>query len=280
MIQHEVCQSAGRVLEVEGLNLQHCACGCTLEDDRESNVSTDSGNSNLQSEVGDDFDGDNATTALMFSSAETVVIFDWDDTLLPTSWLHRESLMPQQSVNGRLGDQCQHGLTVEQQEQLHALAESAERTLRVAKEHGQLVIITNGSEGWVQYSCMRYLPGIVPLLSGVKIVSARSSYEPFGHSQDMWKCLAFQELINDAYGTNFLGKQRNILSAGDSMHEHKALLYATKGIPNCHAKFLKFSECPDVDHLTEEHKLLSECLQWAIHHNDDLDLEIAEESQQ
>merc|ERR1712059_36515 len=130
-----------------------------------------------------------------------------DDTLLPTTWLQRKSLIPKRSAHGHYP----HNLTMEQQRQLRALAESAERTLRVAKEHGSLVIITNGEEGWVQYSCIRYLPALVPLLRDVKIASARSTYEPFGHKPDMWKCLAFQKLINHFYGPHFLGKQRNVL---------------------------------------------------------------------
>merc|ERR1712032_1471792 len=100
----------------------------------------------------------------MFSRSETLVIIDWDDTLLPTTWLQRESLIPKQSARGRLCQRCQHDLTIEQQWQLQALERSAERTLRVAKEHGNLVIITNGSDGWAQYSCKRYLPAPVPLL--------------------------------------------------------------------------------------------------------------------
>merc|ERR1712217_976221 len=105
----------------------------------------------------------------------------------------------------------------EQQRQLQALAKSAERTLRVAKDYGRLVIITNSAEGWVEYSCMEYLPALVPLLCDVQIVSARSIYKPLGHSPDMWKCFVFQELFNNYYGTHSGGKQQNVLSLGDSM---------------------------------------------------------------
>jgi len=275
--QQDICQLGGLLPdeEEEEVKLHQRA---PVEEDLESNASTDTVSNTLKSEFGEDSDCEYATFASLFSMNETLVIIDWDDTVLPTTWLQRESLIPQQSVHGRLSRHYQHELTMEQQGQLRALADSVERTLRVAKENGTLVIITNGSEGWVQYSCMKYLPTLVPLLHDVKIVSARSIYEPSGHTQDMWKCLVFQDVIKNFYGTHFRGKQRNVLSLGDSMHEHKALLYATNGIPNCRAKFLKFSECPDVEHLTEEHELLSECLHWAIHHDDDLDLEIAEES--
>merc|ERR1719266_2061689 len=141
--QREICQLAGHLPDAEEqeLQLHHRA---PLEEDLESNASTNAASNTLRLEIGEDSESDSATSALLFSMSETLVFIDWDDTVLPTTWLQRESLIPQQSAHGRLSRHCQHELTMDQQGQLQTLADSAERTLRVAKENGKLVIVTNG----------------------------------------------------------------------------------------------------------------------------------------
>lgn len=268
-LRGEVCQVPDAPLDGKRPELEpDCkARGPPPEEDLESNASTESGTNVLGSEVGEaDLGSEPGAFAPPASPAETLVIFDWDDTLLPTSWLQRSAR------GGR-------ALTPEQQGLLQGLARAAENTLRVAKEHGTVAVVTNAEEGWVQYSCGQYLPGLAPLLRDVRIISARSTYEPLGHSPDEWKCRAFQQLVADHYAQDHLrGGRRNVLSLGDSMHEHTALLRAAGGTPGCHAKSLKLSERPTVDHLTDEHEMLSGCLVEAIHHDGDLDLEIAEEA--
>lgn len=48
-----------------------------------------------------------------------------------------------------------------------------ERALRC----GLVVIITNAETGWVELSCRRFLPRCLPLVSSIRVVSARSTFE-------------------------------------------------------------------------------------------------------
>ena len=78
---------------------------------------------------------------------ETVIVFDWDDTILPTSWLERL-----------------HAVTSGRQEQPKAqrlmatLCDVASETLKLAETLGEVIIITNSAPGWVVQSCEQFMP--------------------------------------------------------------------------------------------------------------------------
>ena len=86
-------------------------------------------------------------------------------------------------------------------------------------KYGKTFIITNAAEGWVEYSAERYMPSLLPVLAKIKIISARTRYEPhFPNDFTKWKLYAFQEtqgIIDDAMITN-------IIALGDSMMEMDA----------------------------------------------------------
>ena len=85
----------------------------------------------------------------------SIIIFDWDDTLLPTTFL----------TPGGIFDE-----------------------LTEAVEKGNVHIITNAGRGWVEYSAKRFYPSILPILSKIKIISARRQYEKvFPGNSRQWK---------------------------------------------------------------------------------------------
>lgn len=64
----------------------------------------------------------------------------------------------------------------------------------------QVLIITNSDEGWVKYSCERWLPSLLPYLDQYRIVSARTTYERFYPKQPLcWKAAAFAHEVNEVY---------------------------------------------------------------------------------
>jgi hypothetical protein len=106
---------------------------------------------------------------------DTVIIFDWDDTLLCTSAINAEEWTLVQ---------------------LWQLERAVEAVLRVAMLLGETFIITNGIESWVEHSAARYIPGILPLLRSLKVTSARAKYEPDHPGNPfIWKELAFKDLL-------------------------------------------------------------------------------------
>merc|ERR1719204_2919045 len=94
--------------------------------------------------------------------AQTVVFFDWDDTLLCTS---------------HLGAYADDNVPTLLQQQLEDLEASVRRLLELAARLGRVIIVTNAEEGWVQQSAARFLPGLAPALEGVPVLSARSLFE-------------------------------------------------------------------------------------------------------
>ena len=54
----------------------------------------------------------------------------------------------------------------------------ASKLLEISKQNGQVLIITNAAEGWVELSAQRFMPLTAKVLrSDVEIISARTRYE-------------------------------------------------------------------------------------------------------
>merc|ERR1711971_406212 len=163
----------------------------------------------------------------VFSIEETLFIFDWDDTLLPSTWLQRQGLRLDD------GSRVLHKL----RERLADVERTAIDVIRNAKMHGTVVLVTNAERGWIELSCQKFLPGLLPLLENVKAVSARTTFESREVSSPLeWKLRAFEREISTFFGQERLScphAKKNILSLGDAVHEREALLRATQSLPNC-----------------------------------------------
>merc|ERR1719276_474293 len=95
------------------------------------------------------------------------MIFDWDDTILPSAWVQSQGL--------RLDEDSK--VNDNQRMQLTEVANAVMETLRIAKTMGTVVLVTNAERGWIELSCQKFLPALLPLLENVKAVSARTKYE-------------------------------------------------------------------------------------------------------
>lgn len=105
-------------------------------------------------------------------------------------------------------------------QQLAQLQEAAAKCISQALEHGPVHIITNAEQGWVQQSAAKWLPKLVPLLERVKVLSARSTYEPIcGTNPLQWKWLAFKDVLSE-YNVHDL---HHVVSVGDSQVERMAV---------------------------------------------------------
>jgi len=222
---------------------------------------------------GSDSDGSETTSDAgghRFTMAETVMIFDWDDTVLPSSWVQEQGL--------RLDDESY--LSEWQEAELTEMATIASETLRVAKRLGTVVLVTNAERGWIELSCQKFMPSLAASLEGVNLLSARTTYErPDVASPFEWKLRAFESELDRIFG-DVMGSEassetygrKNIISLGDSAHEREALIHATSQIPNCRTKSLKFVERPDIEQLRKQHALIVGCFRRIVHHDGNLDL--------
>lgn len=137
--------------------------------------------------------------------------------------------------------------------------------LSLAVASGTVFIVTNSESGWVQMSAQRFLPGVIPLLAKITVISARSAFERhFPNSPADWKVQAFRAL-NDT----FIG--RTVLSFGDSYVDRDALFAATSMLRKVSVKFL---ERPSLSQLCCQIDLVRQAKTWSYLCQPDSDLDL------
>lgn len=237
----------------------------TVGGDLEPAASSDNSTASdvTDSDVTDEGEDEVPPSKPLFTMEETILIFDWDDTVLPSTWIQEQGL--------RLDDGSV--VTEEQRRIFDKGAETANNLIAMAKKYGTVVLVTNAETGWIELSCQKFLPALYPQLEGVRMVSARSSYEPQGITSPFeWKFYAFGNEINSFYSSFGPNCRRNVISFGDSAHERQALIRVAQDLPNCRTKSLKFMERPDVEQLKREHELVTGCFNDVVNHDGNLDL--------
>jgi hypothetical protein len=173
---------------------------------------------------------------------DSITFFDWDDTLLCSSYLtdHKLHLM---STDEEL---------LPHVDALNKVANAVVHLLTTALQFSPVCIVTNAEEGWIQQSTQRFIPNVLPLLLQVQIISARSTYEQeHPNTPVVWKYAAFKDLLN---ATVLKGpmRQKNVLNFGDSMTERDAILAATRDHIFIKTKSLKFQHQPSIDLIIEQ----------------------------
>jgi len=181
-------------------------------------------------------------------SASTLFVLDWDDTLLPSSWLHQNGIL----LNPTSRDM---GAKQEHKDLCETVAPHVAALITRAKEFGQVMIVTNATKSWVEHGCALFMPSILTLILSLPIISAVDLYEYSCSNPMMWKKYAFQ---NDLLYLAFNGlpmNKRNIISIGDGEPERHAVHALTSSIyGSIIAKSLKFREKPSPVMLIEQLK--------------------------
>ena len=194
-----------------------------------------------------------------YSFEQTAIIFDWDDTLLCSSFLSQRNMRldaPEPSEDIL----CQ----------LRRLEQSVCGLLKLALRCGRVCVITNAETGWVQLSAKKWLPQVVPLLDEITILSARSTYEAqFPSSPCQWKTVAFRDQLSTLFPSEL---SKNVLSFGDSHVEREAVLTATKELNDVKCKSIKFITNPNTEQLVTQIELIYNSLHYLCSHAGDLDL--------
>lgn len=206
---------------------------------------------------------------------QTIIIFDWDDTLCPsTTCMRRHGL----SV---LGDPP----TGELAESLEVLAGHARRLLEQAMQLAQaVVVVTNAEDGWVDLSCKAWMPSLQATLEKVELISARSNWEHKGVASPAgWKAKAFEDAIDKFYSRYAGQSWKNVISIGDAPHEREALHRVVRWSPfpkssKCRSKSVKFVLRPSIENLGKEQQMLLESIEEIVNFDDDLDLHFSAES--
>lgn len=214
---------------------------------------------------------------------DRVIIFDYDDTMFPSTYLRELGLTLSSDISS-----IPPGFF----DQTKELADIVSDTVNHASTLGDIYLVTNGEQGWVELSSCKFMPSLASCLIKFKrIISARGRYEST-HPNDpiMWKKEAFSDIIRDyvSYafvdlGYNFLMpidqsplKTTHLISIGDSLAEREAaiMVYKEYGGSNLVCKTLKFFDSPTCEQLKLEMMLVRISLEQIVNHPFAVDVQI------
>ena len=177
------------------------------------------------------------------NSYNSLIIFDWDDTLFCTSQIAKNNCLNQNQISKI------------QKNKILKLENEVKKILQNSIKNGETYIITNSEPGWVEFSCKKFFPSIIDLLDQINIISARGLYEnQCPNDSYMWKMNTFNDIVN-LYDQNLLS---NIICIGDSFLEIQAGKNLSNQFKNVFIKTIKFKEEPTIDELIMEIKLVNE----------------------
>ena len=194
----------------------------------------------------------------------TLIILDWDDTLFPTTWIHKNNI---NIFNNKelLYDKYFKILDM----LLYKLFTNLIKC-------GTVLIITNALLNWIDIS-LSLLPKLKHLFKTVhvKIRSARGEYSHITKDPEMWKKLAFRNELKKIEDIKYIN---NILSLGDAEYEYFALINLYQYGKNIETfkllKSIKFIRYPSLIEIYKQIELTTKCIIDVCKECAHLDLEL------
>lgn len=159
-----------------------------------------------------------------------LIIFDWDDTLCPTTWLYDKDMVAKSGP-----------ITREQYEWLHVMSVHIKSILSIASTYGHVMILTNASPGWVPYCVKRYFPDCEAIVLRCDIHYAWNAEETDFRK---WK-----KIHLSTYTTSTTPYAR-VLGVGDRWDDREAVRSTFEN--KCCVKTVKFMNAPEVRNLVYE----------------------------
>lgn len=162
----------------------------------------------------------------------SIIIFDWDDTLFPTTYLKNRAELHQDHRTNELLNR-----------KIKKLELSVKTLLSSAINKGNTFIITNAELNWVKFTTGKFYPMLLPLMNQIKIISAREQYQMNYPGNDrMWKIMSFMNIVKN-YNCN---KVTNIVCIGDSPIELEASKKLSSHFSQVCMKCIKFKALPRI----------------------------------
>ena len=191
-----------------------------------------------------DLPNDNLLKPIKSNNMEynSIIIFDWDDTLFSTSYLNKLGVFHNNFSNSK-----------QIYEKIKKLEKKVEKVLSLSIEKGHTFIITNSDEGWVQESSRIFYPEVFPLLQKISILSSRELFQHiYPNDSSKWKIETFKKIAN-YFKKDIITK---IICIGDSFSEFKASKKLASYFTQAYVKTVKFKTEPDITCLISQLTLL------------------------
>lgn len=218
---------------------------------------------------------------------ETLIVFDWDDTLYPTTF------EDQRAKN-------EHAVATERKEagnpNYEGYIRSLKDILRIAANTGAVRILTMAAKGWVQTCLQRTCPEILELFKelDIKVIEARviastrHIREACADGRDpshYLKSLAIKRLVREFYQQGTSRSWKNIISVGDSHAERLALQDVVfrhqqrdrlGRWKDCRCKTVKLQDEPALEDIVIQLRVVRQWLPTLAHHDGDIDMDFDE----
>ena len=173
-----------------------------------------------------------------------IFFFDWDDTLLCTSYLIQIGALNDMQINQK------------DKEIMSNLDNLAFTLLSKTVNLGNVIIVTNGAPGWIEISSVTFYPKTTKVLDKIKIISARGLCEKqLPGDMRQWKTKAFKHAIDSIKIKRDI--PTNIICFGDSIIEMEASYNIKEYFNNAYLKTIKFKESPTPTELEKELKIIT-----------------------
>lgn len=191
--------------------------------------------------------------------SDVVIIYDWDDTLFPTSWIKGQGI--------RISELMDVNKYIVY---FHELDEAVYGLLKESILLGDVYIITNANMRWVKLS-KKLLRKTTQLIDKyVNIISARDNYKEM-YDMDEWKIHTFRKDI-----INRITLADQVISIGDAKYEYDALLSLkdytqTKKL----LKNIKFMSYPSFNTIIDQISVISKSIKEISAHNGHMDLKFS-----
>jgi phosphoglycolate phosphatase-like HAD superfamily hydrolase len=191
------------------------------------------------------------------TTKESVIIFDWDDTLICSSALYDLGVMPKllrslqhPAAAPPVGRRCRERVPPAE---MQILAQVTAQILEDALKYASVYIVTNATRDWVFNSAERFLPQVTPILDKLTVMSARDQFEHVNPKKpSSWKHHAFASIVKDDV---------NLVALGDSYSEIEAARASSASL----VKTMKFIEEPSMTQLVGQLKRVARELAGVVH---------------
>ena len=189
-----------------------------------------------------------------------IFIFDWDDTLFPTSWLSSKNYI---NNNMKLVSQ----LNLEDQFTLTTYSQKIAVLLEKCLHIGHVIVITNADNGWIKECISKFMPNLVELITRIQCYSAKHLFQetfiPF-----YWKVATFSYALRNYMDEK---QQTSIISFGDSEYEKNANKLFCMNYKNCYSKVIKYIENPTITQLEKENDLVCNYINHICNYTGNID---------
>lgn len=190
-----------------------------------------------------------------------IFIFDFDDTLIPSSWL---------LTTGFVADGSQSHLQL--RGSLKRLEAQAIATLESFLALGIVLIISNGDLAWLSLALSSLYPDFKAFLQEqqIPLISARErGAEVIPHNSLGWKALTIFEQLARAQDNGF--RFPFLLSVGDGLDERFASRLVSEQL-NIPCKTVKFLEAPSLPQLATQLEYVRTYAQWVCDCGEDVQI--------